>query len=330
MLAPRQLNVKPSIEDTDSESEAFWDVQGDYEKPEKEMEFPLIPLGKVPTRKESMNNLRINTYTSSDLHERYMSDEEEPSPSPHSETSNYEEELKHKAPAASTTEVAEPVIYEEYTAEIAVAVPIMAIGRPKLVDITNHAPMHKRKRIEKPMLSRSAVKNAASRIPTSTDENAPSVVAKATTVATPENHIPKREDSLPNPAPESWLPDDVTVVAEEDDLYFPDLELRNPPTYNDYDPYSLDPPRLSPRNSYTSTTRKPGSVTRARNNPHPPIAMNNGWKGITRSLSMAKKQTLHRGDQQITKKPKMVARPANERKPCMLPAFPLAENKVES
>lgn len=310
--------------------EPLWAVEEDYERPQKEMDFPLTPLGRAPSRKESMNNLRINTYTSSDLHERYMESEEEPSPSPDSDTESNEDGLRHKTPATSTTQPSESIDVEEYKAEVAIAVPIMAVGRPKLIDITHLAPMQKRKRTVKPIRSRSAVKNVASRISAVTEEASPSVAKEVTKVTAPEDRTPKRQDSLPVLAPNSWLPDDVTFAQEEDDHYFPDLELRDPPTYNDYDPYSLDPPRLSPRNS-CSGAKKPGSVSRARNNPNstPPVAMHNGWKGLTRSLSIAKKQTQHRGDQQVTKKPKMIARAANEREdPLIIPSFSYREKEL--
>ena len=327
VLVPRQLaNVKPSIETDEAVNEPLWTLEEAYKEPQQEVDFPLAVLGKVPSRKDSMNNLRINTYTSSDLHERYLESEEEPSPSPDSDFENNDDQLKHKAAGTLASDSSEPMLVEEYKAEIATAVPIMAVGRPKLVDITNLAPMHKRKRTDKPQLSRSVAKIAIARVSTPTSENGPFIVKEATKVATPEDHLPKREDSLSVPAPDSWLPDDVTIVQEEEDHYFPDLELRNPPSYNDYDPYSLDPPRLSPRNSYNSG-KKPGSVARARNNSNPPLVANtNGWKGLTRSLSIAKKQTLHRGDHQVAKKTKMIARAANEREDALvLPEFPYDE-----
>ena len=331
-LVPRKLNsIRPSVEGNDSADEAGWAIDDDFESGHKDVDFPLAPLSKAPSRKDSLQNLRINTIASPDLHDRYMSDEEEPSPSPppDSETesnASSEQELRHKIlSAASSIELSEPIIYEEYKAEIAVAVPIVAIGRPKLVDITNIAPMYKRKRVEKPLLSRSAMKNAASRTPQPvTNQNTPPAAQQTAKVNHP--HTPKRQDSLRSLAPSSWLPDDETIVAEDEDSedhYFPDLELRNPPSYNDYDPYSLDPPRLSPRNSYSSGSIQPGSVTRARNNSISPKAINNVRRGLTRTLSIAKRQALHhRGDQQLTKKPKMLARAANEREePFMLHAF---------
>ena len=333
----------PSIESNDTMGEHLWAVTEDYERPQKEMDFPPAALCRVPLRKESTNNLRINTYMESDLPDRYMSSEEEPSPSPESETyEEAEEELKHKACLTHVDEVSEstsepvseptsePSAVEEYKTEIAVAVPIF-VGRPKLVDITNLAPMHKRKRAatEKQMLLRSAVKKAASSISIKPDENSPIVTQEATQNVNPEEELPKRKDSLNMPAPDSWLPDDATLVQEDEakDHYFPDLELRKPLSYKDYDPYSLAPPRLSPRNSYSKTGNRPGSVARARNKSSPPMAMNNGWKGLTRSLSIAKRQALHRGDYQVAKKTRLIARAANDRAETpMIPSIPLGES----
>lgn len=308
----------------------LWVVAEAYERSGKEMDLPSTIISQVPSKKETHGHLRINTYGQADLHDRYMSSEEEPSPSPDSEAEGNEEELRHKVSEKMVEATTEPVTADEYEAETAIAVPILAIGSARLIDITSLAPMHKRKRTDKSVLSRSAAKNAALRIPTVTDENKPSVAPSATKSVTAEESLPKRKDSLRTRAPDSWLPDDgVHIVQEEDEEdehYFPDLELRKAPTYNDYDPYSLSPPRLSPRNSYKSTSKKPGSVARARNNSNPPATMNSGWKGLTRSMSLAKKQTLHRTDHQISKKPKMIARAVNEREePLILPAFPFGD-----
>lgn len=328
-------------------SEPLWIVDEDYERPQKEMDFPPAALRKVASRKDPVHNLRINTYAESELPDRYMSSEEEPSPSPDSETYE-EEELEHKTSSIIHIEdavecAAEPASVEEYKTEIAVAVPIF-VGRPKLVDITNIAPMHKRKRSAELHLKllRSAVKRAASSIRSVTDEKTTFIAQEATKVVTPEEPLPMCTDSLPILAPESWLPEDAIIVAKEDededegDHYFPDLELRSPLTYNDYDPYSLDPPRLSPRSSYSSYSsysshsskgaKKSGSVARARKSSNPPVAMGSGWKGLTRSLSLAKKQTIHHRDLQVMKKPKMIARAADERRETpVIPAFAFGE-----
>lgn len=306
----------------------LWVLDEAYEKPEKDTEPPATTIRGVPSKKHAQNHLHINTYSKADLHDRYMSSEEEPSPSPDSDTESNEEELKHMVPEKVVEATTEPVTADEYKAEIAIAVPILARGSARLVDITDLAPLQKRKRTEKSLFSRSAVKNTTLRMPTVTNENKPSVALEATKAVTPEEYLPKRKDSLRSLAPDSWLPHDGVhiVQEEEEEHYFPDLELRKAPTYHDYDPYSLSPPRLSPRNSYNSTSKKPGSVARARNSSKPPITMNGGWKGLSRSMSLAKKQTLHRADHQVSKKPKMIARPANERKePVTIPAFPFGD-----
>ena len=333
MLSLGQVaDVNPSIEQYGAVGETLWIVDEEHERPPKETDFQLATFGRVPSRKDSMSNLRINTSASTDFHERYMESEEEPSPSPDSEpesTSSKEEEPRHKVPAASIIEPDAPTessICEDSKTEIATAVPIMVVGRPKLVDISSLAPMQKRKRMNKQPSSRSLIKHTATHIAAPSGGDGIVVVEEPAKAVTPEEHLPQRKDSLSIPAPDSWLPDDVTIVQEEDDHHLPlEFDLRRPPSYNDYDPYSLDPPRLSPRNSYHSS-KKPGSIARARSNT-PITSGGNGWKGLSRSLSLAKRQALHRGDQQIAKRPKMIARAADDRgEPVMIPAYPLDES----
>ena len=292
-------------------------VGDEYEKPRKEMDFPLAKLVNLSSTK-SKNSLRINTYSRSELHDRYMSSEEEPSPSPDSEDS-HDEELKHK-PSARLEDPIDLSATTESKAEIAIAVPILSLGRPKLVDITNLAPMHKRKqRIPKSQLSHSTAKVPSTRLPTISDENNPPAASKATEMVTspplPKPTITlKHKESRPLlTVPESWLPEDETP-ASDDEHYAPRLDVRRTPSYHDYDPYSLEPPRL--------TASPKGSVSRARGNAGhvPPSSHTSGWKGLTRSLSLAKKQHSH---QQVAKKPKMIARGANEREgPLVIPPFP--------
>ena len=303
----------------------LWVLDNACEQSEKDTELSSTSTGRMPLKKDTPNHLRINTYSKADLHDRYMSSEEEPSPGPDSDTESNEEEFRYKVPEKAAEVITEPVTLDEYEAHIAIAVPILARGSARLVDL---APMHKRKRAEKSSQFRVAIKNFALRMPIAIDENKPSVGLEATKSVTPDDSIPKRKDSLRSPAPDSWLPEDgVHIVQEEEDEdghCFPDLELRKAPTYHDYDPYSLSPPRLSPRNSYNSTSKKPGSVARARKNSNAPMAMNSGWRGLTRSMSLAKKQTYHRADHPISKRPNMIARAANEREePVTIPAFPV-------
>ena len=323
----RQLaGIRPSIDNDDKVGDQLWIVNEVYEGPDKETDLPSTATSGVISEKGAQRHLRINTYSKADLHYRYMSSEEEPSPSPDSDTEGNAAGFEYKLPQKMADTTTEQVTADNYEAEIAIAVPIIAM-RPKLVDITTLAPMHKRKRTERPTLSRSAVKNAAHRVAPISDGTQSFVADKTAEVATSEERLPTRKDSLRSLAPDPWLPNDGVHIVheeeEEDEHYFPDLELRKAPTYNDYDPYSLSPPRLSPRNSYNTTNKKPGSVARARNNSNPPTTLNNGWKGLTRSMSLAKRQALHRGDHQVSKKPKMIARAANEREETLvIPAFP--------
>ncbi|KAI4242294.1 MAG: hypothetical protein L6R42_011055, partial [Xanthoria sp. 1 TBL-2021] len=147
----RQHNMSdtPRTSTDSSTQEHIWLVQEDFEKPQKAMDFPSANLKS----KMSRHDLRISPYSKSDLHERYMSSEEEPSPSPDSSDaeSTASDELKHKSSSrvlAPTEETPLDLssIESDTTTAIAVAMPIVAYGRPKLIDITNLAPIHKRKR----------------------------------------------------------------------------------------------------------------------------------------------------------------------------------------
>ena len=338
------IDAQSSVTNLHDMGEHVWVVDDDYERPQKEMDFPSLPFGKGPSRKDSVNNLRISTYPKPDLHDRYMSSEEEPSPSPDSETgSQYDDdddedagvELKQGSNKSFEQEIEEHMEApaEDFKAEIAVAVPIMAMGRPKLVDIAALAPMHKRKRsIEKSALSHTAAKNAAFRTASSVpkESNRPGASKLSNSTIT-EEHLPKHKGSMPVLAPASWLPEDNTAIAEEDEQYFLDLQIRKPPSYDDYDPYSLNPPRLSPRNSYNAPAKRPGSVTRARKQATLPRRMDSstGWKGFGRPLSLVKRQEAPQPARQVAKKPKMLPRGATERSETpLIPPFPINENRV--
>lgn len=358
-LAPRQLaSRRDSYDSADIMSHRLW-FSENHDEFQKDEEVPALTVGKTPLRQPSLDNLRLHSYSEL-LHERYMSSEEESSPSPDSDTASTVDEEDEKAdvePEAALeaketslekpTEVVEPLDFE---AEVAIAVPIMAIGRPKLVDITNLAPMHKRKRsAEKPILVRTATLNAAARIPAATDENMPPLSHEELTPPI-EERLPKRfeQDSHTDAVPDSWLPPDEeeqssTGNEPAGEHYFDELELRAPLTYDYYDPYSLNPPKLSPRENSSenlgasSTMKRPGSIARARKNVNANNTMlrrSNGrigtanpssWKGITRTLSK-KQEPLRPRD---AKKPKMQARGATEREETLtIPPFPFEEDPV--
>ena len=323
-LAPRQ--AASNRDSTDSlEREHLWVVEEDYEQAQEEMDVSTAKLRRQAPGQKSRNTLRINTRRDAELHERYLSSEEEPSPSPSENIENHDQKVTQKSSEINANDTLDLSKITESKAEIAVAVPIMAIGRPKLIDITNLAPMHKRKRVSQPLTPVSVNKKVASKVSSTDTENMPSLVRDSADVLIPKRKpiAPKRQDSLPSmQAPDSWLPEDVPEPLDVDEHYFP-IGVRPTPSYRDYDPYSLEPPRLSRTNSPTSSKE----IIRARVNSNPPLAINAArFKGLTRSLSLAKRQDAQRQQRQIVKKPKMVARGANEREDMLvIPPFPFEE-----
>ncbi|KAL8947923.1 MAG: hypothetical protein Q9222_005837 [Ikaeria aurantiellina] len=382
-----------SSESSSSNQEHIWVVQDEYEKPQKEMDFPSARLnGKMPR-----HELRINTYSKTDLHERYMSSEEEPSPSPDSSDaeSTHSEELKHKSSVRvlATQESVSDLSSSEVESKtaIAVAMPIVAYGRPKLIDITNIAPMQKRKRTIKQPVAPSAALNKqtlARKISTATiDETKPFIADEAAEVVVPADKattITHKQAAMaakrmqptrtPSSAPESWLP----VEEEEEDHKNTTLDSNEReyffPSDADYEPYSLEPPHptptpsclsnLHPQQQQQQSTPPPTQThTRKRNNSNPFNTLVNTaslGKNVARTWSIAKKgvsshhhhhhhhgsfsssstaqialqspspsvssfsQHTYQPERQITKKPKMVARGANEREEgFVLPPCPL-------
>ncbi len=320
MLAPRQ--GASNRDSTDSEErEHLWVVEEDYEQPREEMDFLPTKLSRQPPRRKSRNTLRINTYPKAELHERYLSSEEEPSPSPSENIENHDKQVKHKSSETSVNDSVDLSKMIESKAEIAIAVPIMAIGRPKLIDITNLAPMHKRKRASQTLTPLLTSKKIASRVSSMDVENIPSSIRDSSDAHVPARKpvAPKRKDSLPQMrAPESWLPEEDLESLEGDDHYIP-LDVRPTPAYRDYDPYSLEPPRLSRTNSPNSAK----DMVRARVNSNQPLTISTvRWKGLTRSLSLAKGPSTKQ-QRPVVKKPKMLARGANEREELpLIPPFP--------
>ena len=366
------MSETPRTSTDTSTQEHIWIVNEDFEKSQKAVDFPSANLnGKM-----SRHDLRITTYSKSDLHERYMSSEEEPSPSPDSSDaeSTASDELKHKsssrvlaAAEAATSDYS--AIESDATTAIAVAMPILAYGRPKLIDITNLAPMQKRKRAIKQPVAPSTKQTLARTISTPRlTENKPFVANEAAEVVIPVEKTAiiahkqaamaaskrlkeERMQSLsrtPSSAPESWLPQEEEEEhqpnnnnpnVDEREYHFPsDTEGTN-----DYGSYHLEPIQPSPhRSSHYSS-----SSSRKRNNSNPftIVTPTTLGKGLTRTWSIAKKGVHHGSassasstsggsqqhmyqppERQITKKPKMIARGANERQePLLLPPYPPLE-----
>ncbi|KAG8529845.1 uncharacterized protein KY384_005326 [Bacidia gigantensis] len=344
------IENQSAFTDMAGSDENVWIVD-DFDPARKDLNVTPVPFNKAPTRKTSLNNLRITTFSQPDLHERYNSSEEEPSPSPDSGSQYDEDEDIGSARVESEkiqatedgfdidkeNEAPVEAFFEEAKPEIAVAVPIMAIGRPKLIDITNIAPMHKRKRNnEYSLLVRTLSNNSVRRILTDVKESSPPTLSSASRTHADEEILRRRQGTSIQ-QPDSWLPDDDSTIPEEDegaedeDEYIPDLDLHKPLSYSDYDPYSLSPPKLSPRNSLSAPSKKPGSVARARNEANRPLIFDRrpSLRGLGRSFNLAKRQDTQSPPKQITKKPRMLPRGATERtENPLLPPFPAKGRQI--
>ena len=289
-------------------------LKDDFETPHKDLSFSAA-VDFLPSLHKAKEKLRISTSPRTDLHDRYLSDEEELSPSLEDSA---EESLEGNNRDCNDSLEEDNDDEMEYTAifdcsaEIAVAVPIMAIGPPRLVDITNIAPMQKRKRASQVKEPFSSFRSSLSRLAPIADEN-----------DLPDEHQPIQDShstravedaTVISTAPGSWLPDQAAEGLDAEDHPSPNRLLAF--TYNERDPYNLKPPRLR-----TSPPRK--RVTRMQD--HPPHSVRNSlaWKGFARSLSIAKRPDPQYARPQRAKKASFTARGAREVDPTLkLPPFP--------
>ena len=209
---------------------------------------------------------------------------------------------------------------------MAITMSIFNAGRPKLISISALAPMQKRKRTAPTPVSISTVRltsSVSAATPTSPTSPSPPRKRSNTVRAT-------------NAAPTTWLPKEVQKELEEtmslseeeeaedllhagesesvytghsrleslsrdqeEELYFPaepSPTSPTPTTYAEYDPYSLDPPRLSGSQDYG--TRKSSLATY-----RPYSAKGDGksirsvrgkqsWMGFGKSLGLGRKERV--------------------------------------
>ena len=257
------VNSQPSVANFDSDDE-FFCASEEFDCAQDSSNFASIIQGKISSHPETTKTLRINVNSDYDLHERYMSSEEEPSPSPDSENVSQYGEDEVEEPLSISREIfndkenEEPLdaILEVAIPEIALAVPIMSIGRPKLIDITNLAPMHKRKRAntDKTTFSRAAMFHAASR----TSGRAVEREILQSVETTPE----KCEDEDANLAGQpSFSTSNQNFDGEDVERASEEIQESETHEVTAHDPSE---PRLMPRDSMNVLRKKQGSVARAR------------------------------------------------------------------
>ena len=260
--AHNRADSRSSSDSTESSGDTFWQTKEKFESAQEEMDLPAGKLASLPSRQKMKNNLLLTT--SAELHETYQSSEEEASPSLEDYASDNDDLLEETVSEPIADETYDPAELERqletadsiiFSSAIATAMPLIPVGRPKLIQISNVAPIQKRKRPSAP----SNLKCSHRRL-SSVDEDFPFTVPKPIKASTPA----RKESTQLNP-PETWLPaasESRVSLAEvlamdDEELYFPtehDNERLSPTpiSYGEYDPYAIDPPRLARLDSSTA------------------------------------------------------------------------------
>ncbi|MCJ1364015.1 hypothetical protein MMC16_003124 [Acarospora aff. strigata] len=234
----------------------LWIVQenGDHHR-QKTMDFPAPRRAPLPSGQKPKSQLRVDTYSKPDLHDRYLSSEEEVSPSPHESFDNVGRQgSAGHAGVDGTRDITDIKPLEaDVMMGIAIVVTIMNAGKPKVIDIPRLAPMQKRRSsdLTGPSLhhrqgsltSCYSTKSAtSSRAALSINDDAVTQAAGGAP-SSPEAESPDMPTFNLPILPEA----DLAIAHEAAMLAFPGLDIRPTPSYRDYDPYLLDPPRLHQR-----------------------------------------------------------------------------------
>lgn len=271
--------------------------------------------------------------------------------------------------------------------QLAIAIPILVLGRPKLIDITNLAPMHKRKRSLAKSIPMPAVKKVATRASLRNGDNRRSVSFhddapppkqqeeqeqqqqhQELEPPSPADLLTrlKRKDNFAKPtAPVSWFPE-VSPPTGEEDLHFRHEPFPVPisrPVDHDAMSFSSRMSKFSKHSGRQLSEIVPPRTSSIPKGPLPPRSPltpkspgSPGWKGLTRSISVIRRQSVnlepdqqqpqsqlqpqqqpqqeqqqqqqpslqppHQPTKTVPKKPKMIPRGANERAdPPIIPPF---------
>jgi len=306
LLQRRQLQLGSSrnssiSKNKDHRPEAINEPLWMFSESEGEMDIPAKNPARTFTRQLSKADLHIDTYAEPELHDHYLSSEEEPSPSPDSLRISHDGGLEQGMTMESVIEdtfedtledtLEDPLDQSgsfdsesESESEIAVAVPMTSVGRPRLVNIIKLAPMQSRKRnssAEQPLPQLLHKRIAALYALSEAEPRTPCPTNEAT-----ELIVPKRESRLSTSYPKS-------VIAEEENAESVDceerfdcstLERRPSSCYSAYDPYYLEPPHLVP--SYPSSNQ---SINTRRLKGYTTASISAGWKGITRTWTLGRR-----------------------------------------
>lgn len=273
--------------------------------------------------------------------------------------STRESNIKLKTDDILVDEDAVELYQAEMKPQLAIAIPILVLGRPKLIDITNLAPMHKRKRslaksipmpAVKKIATQASLRNSENRRSVSFHEDAPQPKEEQQqqqSTPDPQTRLKRKENFARTTAPVSWFPEVAPPTEEEEKHFHHELYTIPIPRPVDNDAVSLSPSRLSKFSKHSGrqitemVPPRSSSIPKSPVVPRSPLTPKSpstpGWKGLSRSISMIRRQSVNldadqplpsqqqqQPQQQATnpsnqsvksvlRKPKMIPRPADER-----------------
>lgn len=244
-------------------NDQLWIVQenGDHHR-QKTMDFPAPRALPLRSTQKPKKPLQVDTSAKSDLHDRYLSSEEEISPSPHAKFDRVTEKSARRAMKETNNDAPFITSLEaDVMTGIATIVKIMNVGKPKVIDIPRLAPMQKRR-------SSNPIQQTLHRAHGSVSSTYSMRSTVSSTSAYPANeaievHFAEEASKTPldeiSPLPLFNLPAlpqaDLSIAYEASLRDFPGLHIRPAPRARDYDANVLTSPQLFSHNPRTLRTR---------------------------------------------------------------------------
>lgn len=327
-------------------------MEEDHEKPQETATI----LAQISSLQKSSNDQSTMADTQPDLLSHPWLNHEEASVTGGAliKSSSRDNKVKLKSAEILVDEDAVDVDQAEIKPQLAIAIPILVLGRPKLIDITNLAPMHKRKRSIAKSIPMPAVKKVATQASLRNNDNRRSVSfhedapqPKQQPPPDSQTRLKRKENFARTTAPVSWFPEVSPPTEEEEKQFRHELYMVPIPRPVDHDAISLSSSRLSKFSKHSGrqitemkspvpprTSSIPKSPVTPRSPLTPKSPSTPGWKGLSRSISMIRRQSVnlepdqpqqsqqqqqtplnlsHQPAKSVPKKPKMIPRPADER-----------------
>lgn len=294
----------PSGRNTTGSDFNFRDLIWAMENNHRRHQETVPPLVWIPSRQKPSSNRRSSISNPMALLERSVSGPEEPFLRSLYRKSWNDVDLKTQSTALFVDDDALDLDHTEIKPRLAVAIPILVLGRPKLVDITNLAPMHKRKRSAAKTAPLPALKKVATQTSQRTAEKKKLAFAEEGDVEPrmkPNSPARlKRKEIFATTAPLSWFPTISPPAAGEEksaksEAYrSPTLVPSDNHVLSSDSPRPSKPSKLSRR--HMSDTISPLAL-RSPDTPKTPNTPKSpgtpSWKGLSRSINMIRRQSAN-------------------------------------